>query len=68
MNEPKGLMKVVYEHDGKVRALRGEVTIRDDGFVEIKTTVRSVLIKKEDIQMMSNIPAGNQETENKQGA
>jgi hypothetical protein len=61
-------MKVVYEHDGKVRALRGEVTIRDDGFVEIKTTVRSVLIKKEDIQMMSNIPAGNQETENKQGA
>jgi len=65
MNEPKGLMKVVYEHDGKVRALRGEVTIRDDGFVEIKTTVRSVLIKKEDIQMMSNIPAGNQETENK---
>jgi hypothetical protein len=68
MNEPKGLMKVVYEHDGRVRALRGKVTIRDDGFVEIRTTVRSVLIKKEDIQLMSNIPAGDQETEDTKGA
>ncbi|MEW5760541.1 MAG: hypothetical protein AB1779_07230 [Candidatus Thermoplasmatota archaeon] len=56
MNEPKGLMKVVYEHDGKIRALRGEVTLREDGFVEIKTKKRSVLIKKSSVQQMANIP------------
>lgn len=57
MNEHKGLMKVVYLDEGKVRSLRGETTLRDDGFVEIKTKKRSILVKKIDVIKMKNIPS-----------
>ena len=59
MNENKGLMKVVYKDENKLRSIRGDVTIRDDGFVEIKTTKRSIFIKKSDIEKMKNIPPTN---------
>ena len=58
-DEELGFRKVVWTEDGNTSVIKGEVTLRDDGFVFIKTHKGELLVNKNDvISIKEVVPKG----------